>query len=162
MKNPILTLYRRVVLQRDRSQVPTTLMPLSTIKRATVYVDGQAEGEDPQLVRRAVQQYFDYHGIPVTILCPQEQDINLFGRLKNRARGIRGDSRREDLFVSLAGSPENFAAEYEACCSTARFKVGRCNLPDGVFDLVVADPEEGESNQIAAFAAIKDFLDKIQ
>ncbi len=161
MKNPILILYRKIVLQRDRSQVPTTLLPLSVIRRATVYVDGLAEGEDPRSIRRAVQQYFDYHGIPVTILCPQKRDINLFGRLKNRARGTQ-EARREDLFISLAGSPENFAAEYEACCSKARFKVGRCDLPDGVFDLVVADPEEGEANQIAAFAAIKDFLDKIQ
>ena len=40
MKNPILTLYRKVVLQRDRSQVPTTLMPLSVIRSVTVYVDG--------------------------------------------------------------------------------------------------------------------------
>ena len=160
MKNPILTLYRKVVLQRDRSQVPTTLMPLSVIRSVTVYVDGLAEGEDPQSVRRAVQQYFDYHSIPVTILCPRKRDINLFGRLKNRARGTR-ESRKEDLFISLAGSPDNFAAEYEACCSTAHFKVGRCNLPGDVFDLVVANPEEGEANQIAAFAAIKDFLDKI-
>ena len=161
MKNPVLTLYRMLVLKRDRSLVPTTLMPLSVIRKATVYIDGEAEGEDPQSVRRAVQQYFDYHGIPVTILCPRKRDVNLFGRLKSRARGA-AESRQEDLFISLAGSPDNVAAEYEACCSKARFKVGRCDLPDDVFDLIVADPEEGEANQIAAFAAIKDFLDKIQ
>ena len=161
MKNPILTLYRRIVLQRDRSHVPTKLIPLSKIKRAAVYVDGMAEGEDTMSVRRAVQQYFDYHSIPVTILYPQKGDFNLFGRLKNRVRGTR-EFRKEDLFISLASSPENFAAEYEACCSTARFKVGRCNLPGYVFDLVVADPQEDEATQAAAFAAIKDFLDKIQ
>jgi len=140
--------------------VPTALTPLSKIKSAVVYVD-TSTGEDTQVICRTVQQYFDYHNIPVTILCPVRRDLNVYGRLKNHVRGTR-DSRQEDLFISLAASPENFAAEYEARCSVARFKVGRCKLPDELFDLVVADPEEGGASQIAAFAAIKDFLDKIQ
>ncbi len=160
MKNPLLTLYRRMVLQQVRSTVPTALMPLSRIKSAVVYVD-TSTGEDTQVICRTVQQYFDYHGIPVMILCPSKRDFNLYGRLKKHVRGTR-DSRQEDLFISLAGSPDNFAAEYEARSSLARFKVGRCNLPDDVFDLVVADSEEGEASQTAAFAAIKDFLDKIR
>ena len=161
MKTPfLLNLYRQMVLRQVRSTTPTSLMPLSKVKSAAVFVDAQA-GEDPQPVCRAVQQYFDYQGIPVRILCPQKGDLTINGRMKKRARGTR-ESRKEDLFISLAGSPENFAAAFEACSSTARFKVGRFELPGAVFDLVVADPQDGEASPAAAFAAIKDFLDKIR
>lgn len=160
MKTPLLNFYRRMVLKQVRSAVPTTLLPLSKIKSVAVFVDALS-GEDPQPVCRAVQQYFDYQGIPVCILCPQKRDLTLNGRMKKRARGTR-ESRQEDLFISLAGSPDNFAAAFEAHSSTARFKVGRFESPDAVFDLVVADPQEAGASQAAVFAAIKDFLDKIR
>ena len=162
MRNPILSVCQRYVLRRDRSQVPTALMPLKKVRSATVYVDVPAEGEDVGPVCRAVQQFFDYQGIPVLILHPSKQDVNLLGYLKARVRGSRKDPRREDLFISLAASPDNFTAAYEACCSTARFKVGRCALPGGVFDLVVEPPEGVAASQAAAFAAIKDYLNKIR
>ncbi len=161
MKHPILNFFRRMVLQQGRSPISTKLMPLSKIRSAVVYVDSSAEGEDASSVCHAVQQYFDYQGIPVKIFCPKKQDFNLYGRLKNRVRGTR-ETRHEDLFISLAASPDNFAAAYEACYSTARFKVGRCKLPGDVFDLVVADPQDTGASQAAAFAAMKDFLDKIK
>ena len=161
MKNPLLTFCRRLVLRRDHSTAPTTLMPLAKVKRATVFVDSTVQEEDPTRVCGTVRQFFDYHGIPVTILCPQKGDLNLLGYLKKRVRGTH-ESRQEDLFISLAASPDNFAAEYESRCSPARFKVGRCRLDGDVFDLVVAVPENGEATQAAAFSAIKDYLNKIR
>ena len=161
MKNPLLTFFRWLALRQDHSTVPTTLMPLAKVKLATVFVDTTQPEEDPARVCRAVQQFFDYHGIPVTILCPKKGDLNLLGCLRQKVRGTR-ESRQEDLFISLAASPDNFAAEYEARCSPARFKVGRCRLKGDVFDLVVAVPENGEASQTAAFAAIKDYLNKIR
>ena len=162
MKNPILTVCRWFVLRRNRSTVPTTLLPLREVRSATVFVDTTVEGEDPARISRAIRQFFDYHGIPVQVICPQKRDLNLLGCLKARVRGSKENPRREDLFISLAGSAANFAAEYEARCSTARFKVGRFPLPGGVFDLVVATPESSEAGQAAAFAAIKDYLNKIR
>ncbi|MCR4824412.1 MAG: hypothetical protein K5849_03530 [Bacteroidales bacterium] len=162
MKNPFLTVSRWFALRRNQSTVATTLLPLREVHSATVFVDTTVAGEDPARISRAIRQFFDYHGIPVLVLCPQQQDINLVGILKPRLRGSKENPRREDLFISLAASPENFAAEYEARCSTARFKVGRFQLPGGVYDLVVATPETSEAGQAAAFAAIKDYLDKIQ
>jgi len=162
MKNPVLALLRWYVLRRNRSTVPTTLLPLREVHSATVFVDTTVEGEDPARICRAVRQFFDYQGIPVLTLCPKKDDINLIGCLKKKARGDGETPRQEDLFISLAASPQNFAAEFEARRSTARFKVGRYPIPDGVFDLVVSMPELSEADQAAAFAAIKDYLNKIR
>ncbi|MCR5351284.1 MAG: hypothetical protein K6E35_02155 [Bacteroidales bacterium] len=162
MKNLILTLCRRYALRQNRSTVPTSLLNLKEVKDVTVYVDVEAVGEDPEQVCRSVRQFFDRQGIPVRILCAQKKDLNLLGYLKARVRGSRKEPRHEDMFISLATSPEHFASEFEARCSTARFKVGCCALPGGVYDLVVTPPEGVEASQTAAFSAVKAYLDKIQ
>ena len=162
MKNPILAVCRWYALRKNRRTVPTKLLPLRQVRSATVFVDTTVEGEDSARISRAVRQFFDYHGVPVQVICPRKEDVNLIGILKPQVRGSKENPRQEDLFISLAGSPENFAAEYEARCSTARFKVGRFPLPGGVFDLVVETPESSEAGQAAAFAAIKDYLAKIR
>lgn len=162
MKNPVLALLRWYVLRRNRSTVPTTLLPLREVRRATVFVDTTVEGEDSARICRAVRQFFDYQGIPVIVLCPNKKEINLIGCLKKKARGDGETPRQEDLFISLAASPDNFAAAFEARRSTARFKVGRFQLEGDVFDLVVSMPEASEAGQAAAFAAIKDYLNKIR
>ena len=161
MKNPFLSLSRRLALRRGQSKVPTNLLPLKKVRSATVFVDTTG-GEDPEPIRRAVQQFFEYQGIPVLVFAPERRDINPIGRMKNRLRGSHRHPRNEDLFISLAASPENFAAEYEARCSTARCKVGRFQYPGSVFDLVVTAPGGSEPSQSAAFSAIKDFLTKIR
>ena len=161
MTNPILTLSRFLALRRGRSTVPTHLLPLKKVRSAAVFVDITG-GEDPEPVRRAVQQFFEYQGIPVQIFCPERRDLNPIGRMKNRLRGSHKHPRKEDLFISLAASQLNFAAEYEARCSTARCKVGRFQYPGGVFDLVVTAPNGSEPSQSAAFSAIKDYLTKIR
>ena len=157
MKNPLAAFCRRRRLRRDRSMAPTGLLPLSRIGSATVFVDSLGE-EDTAPVCALVRDYFERLGIPVGILCPQKGELNLLGIIRKRLR----EPRQEDLFISLADSPECFAAQYEAACSPAHFKVGRCPLPDGVFDLVVGTPEGGDASQAAAFSAIMEYLDKIR
>lgn len=161
MKNPVVTIIRRIALQQGRSTVPTTLLPLAKVRGAVVYVNAMAPDEDAGNVCHSVQQFFDYQGIPVQILCATKENLNWRGFLRKRVRGTR-ETRTEDLFISLATSPEDFASEYEARCSPARFKVGCCQLPGNVFDLVVAVPENGESSLLALFSAIKDYLNKIR
>lgn len=161
MKNPFLLLGRKLALRRHRSTTPTSLLPLHALHGALVFVEISEEEDDPERIARAVRQFFDYQGIPVRIISPRKEDLNLLGFRKKHIREADGP-RQEDLFVSLAASPENFAAEFEARCSPARFKVGRCDFPDGVFDLVVAGPEDRQTSQAAAFAAIKDYLNKIR
>lgn len=161
MKNPVVTIIRRIALQQGRSTVPTTLLPLAKVRGAVVYVNAMVPDEDTDRICRSVQQFFDYQGIPVQILCATKENLNWRGFLRKRVRGTR-ETRTEDLFISLATSPEDFASEYEARCSPARFKVGCCQLPGNVFDLVVAVPENGESSLLALFSAIKDYLNKIR
>lgn len=161
MNNPLLKFCRWMALRGRRSTVPTALMPLTKVHSVTVYVDGLDPEEDPAVVCREVRQYFDKLDIPVLILCPQRGDFNLLGFLKKRVRG-GPESRQEELFISLAGSPDDFASEYEARCSTARFKVGRSRLSDNVYDLVVATPEDEPATQVVAFKVIQDYLSKIR
>lgn len=161
MKNPLLTFCRWLAMRGHKSTVPTALMPLSKIHSATVYVDGLDPDEDPTGVCWEIHRFFDKLEIPVLILCPQKGDLNLLGYLRKRVRGEQG-SRQEELFISLAGLPDDFASEYEARCSTACFKVGRNNLSGGVYDLVVATPEDEPATQAAAFKVIQEYLSKIR
>ena len=159
MKNPFVLMARRWALRRLPAPAPTSLLPMQEIRSAVVYVDGQTTAEDPAVAVRLVQRLLTDRGIAVRILCPQKQDLNWFGRLKPAVRG----GTDADLFLSLAASPDNFTAAYEARCSTARFKVGRCALPDRVFDLVAASPaQDGPDVQAGAIPGILELLDKIQ
>lgn len=156
MKNPFLSFCRRMALNRNRSRVPTSLLPMTQVRGAAVFVDA-----DDAALCGEIRRFFDDKGIPVRILCPQKRDVNWMGYMKSRVR-TAGGPREEDFFISLAASPENFAAEYEARCSTARFKAGRFRLPGDVFDLIVELPAETADDPAAVFAAMKDYLNKIR
>lgn len=160
MKNPLIILLRRLALRSGASKVPTCIMPLDSVRSATVLVYPGAE--DSEETAAAVKAFFDPRGISVTVICPSKGDINWLGFLKGRVRGAKVKPRHEDLFISLSDSPEYFAAEYEARCSTALFKVGRFQLEGDIFDLVVSSPSAVPVSQSAAFAAIQEYLSKIQ
>ena len=159
MNNPILQVLRWWALRRHRSTAPTSLLPMKEVRRAAVFIDGLAGGEDPAVTGRLIQRKLADRGIEVQLLCAQKQDLDWLGRLKDAQRGAGG----EDLFLSMSTRADCFAAEYEARCRTARFKVGRRPLDGGIYDLVVADPEPTEPQGDAqAFASILEILDKIQ
>jgi len=151
--DPISLLARKIALRRHESLVESCILPLSEIKRATVFVDSSDPDSDP--TRKAVQDFFSSKGISVKIICPQKWDINWHGFLKQY------DDSEPDLFISLAYY-ENFAAEYASRCSTARFKIGRRQLEGNVFDVVIYNPEDQLPLQHVSFEAIRDFLLKVQ
>lgn len=159
MRRPLLSLCRRLALRRYRTPVRTALLPLKELRSAVVFVD--AEREDADGVCGAVRDFFDSRGISVRILCPQKRDLNWMGFRKARVRASDGPLQ-EDFFLSLAASPDNFAAEYEARRSPARFKAGCVRLPGDVFDLVVTPAGEAESGGEAVFSAMTDYLQKIR
>ena len=66
-----------------------------------------------------------------------------------------------DLFISLIKDPE-FAIEYMARTSTAKFKIGRKQMEGNLFDLVINDPEDKQISQMESFKAIQSYLTKIQ
>ena len=86
MKNPFVTIIRRMALQQGRSTVPTKLMPLAKVHSAVVYVNAMAQDEEAGRICHSVQQFFDYQGIPVQILCATKETVNWRGFLRNLSR----------------------------------------------------------------------------
>ena len=56
----------------------------------------------------------------------------------------------------------DFAIEYMARTSKARFKIGRRQMSGNLFDLVISDPAGKNISQLESFTAIKSYLTKIQ
>lgn len=160
MIDPLRYAVRKLMLHKHASTVPTRIAPLSEIHSALVFIDPLAE--DAEATANSVRQFFNYQGIPVKVLLPQKKDITLMGMLKKKFRMDGEVPRHEDLFISLVSDPEHFAAEYEARCSSAFFKVGCLEYKGGIFDMIVTLPEGSEASQSATFAAIKDYLTKIR
>ena len=151
--NPLTLLVRRIALHKKASTAPTRIIPLTELAKATVLVDMDA---DADFVSMDVKKFFGEHNIPVQVLNLQKWDINIFGMLKKNKLQEMNDWDA-DLFISLAG-PENFTAEYASRCSRARFKIGRFDLPENVFDIVIANREHQLPRQQVAFATIKEYL----
>lgn len=160
MIDPLRYAVRKLMLYKHASKIPTRIAPLSEVHCAIMFLDPMAD--DSEALVQAASRFFDQNEIKLRFLVPQKNDVNLMGMLKKKFR-MDGDApRSEDLFISLVSSPENFAAEYEARCSSAFFKVGCQEYKGGVFDLIVTPPEGGDASQSASFAAIKDYLMKIK
>lgn len=156
MPGPIAKLIRRRLLRKRASTEPTSILPIDRISSATVYV-GPSD-EDKNELYWSIKDYFGLKGIPVVILDYSPRQLNYLGY----AKGARKCERTEDLFISLSSSPDDFAAEYDARVSRARFKVGAMQLPGDVFDLVVSVPEGVEANKYAVFEAVQEYFSKIR
>lgn len=160
MRNPAKYLIRRIALRKYSSGATRGLLPLDRIGSAAVFVDSSAE--DAERACDDARRFFGGMGIPVTVLCPGKEELNYAGYMRRRFREPEGRPRSEELFITLADSPECFASEFEARCSPASFKVGRYQLSGDVFDLVVTSPEGVPAGQAAVFGAVKDYLSKIK
>lgn len=154
--NPLTLLVRKIALHKNAWTGPTSILPLSKIKKATVFVDMDA---DADFVSKDIRKFFGDYDIPVQIISPQKWDINIFGYMKKPKMKEMYDFDA-DIFISLSG-PENFTGEYASRCSRARFKVGRFDLSSNVFDIVIANREHQLPRQPIAFATIKEYLLKI-
>lgn len=158
MIGPIKYLSRVLALRKWRSKNPHSITPLSEIKSALVLVDATAD--DATSVSHSVKQFFDSKAIPVVVLPIQKERLNYAGYLRKKYRLFDGE-RKEDIFISLSISKEDFASRFEAICSPAGFKVGCLQLSEDVYDMVVCPPPGVDSTQSARFAAIKEYLNKI-
>lgn len=135
-------------------------MPLGAVKSAAVFIDRTAPGADT--AETAVREFFSGRGITVTVLAPDSGQLNCAGFMKRPFRQPGGQERSEDLFISLSCRPDDFASEFEARCSPARFKAGCVGLGGDVFDLTVSLPDGVSMDQAGVFGAIKDYLLKIE
>lgn len=159
MTNPLKYLVRRFALRKFRSAVPQSIIPLDSVKCAAVFVDRGLPGADA--AGTAARNFFESRGIAVLLLRPDERQLNFAGFMRRKFR-IPDGGRHEDLFISLSDDPENFASEFEARCSPARFKAGRIRLTGGVFDMIVSPPGDERADQAAVFGAISEYLLKIK
>ena len=119
MKRPLLTLCRRLALRSLKGEASTGLLPLQQIRGALVIVDAGEGEEAVEQLRRSVEQFFEYHGIPVQVTAPVKKELDLIGRPKKKLREAL--SAGADLLVCLDASPDGFAAEYLSRSIPARF-----------------------------------------
>lgn len=160
MKNPIKYIMRMLALRKNRSKKEQKMMPLNRIKTAAVFIDVEQKGADTAEIW--VREFFGSIGVKLIILKSKAEELNYAGFLDKKYRQIDFHNRKEDLFISLSSNPENFAAEYEARCSQATFKVGCCKYKDDIFDLTVNNPPDKQHDQRSIFKAITTYLMKIE
>ncbi len=134
---------RWLCLRAHRSKVPTSLIPLSEVKSAVVYVDATEAYCEPFKLR--LKDFFGKRGISLKIIGEFDKDL-------------RTDS---DFFLALNPKP-CLNERYAAISSTARFKAGRHQIKGGVYDLVVSDAPENPLQMKEAFDAIEKLLINIK
>ena len=161
MANPMKSFLRKLMLRAGVGTEPVTFLPLTGISKVAVYVDPEAQGASE--AEGKVRAFFADAGKDLELFCPGKKDLTCTGRLKRRFRVKPGKLRRhEDLFISLATSPECFGAAFEAARSDARMKIGCCNCPPYAFNVVFSPAEGTDPGQAALFVEIAEFLKKIK
>ena len=161
-------------LKKNRSAVPTGILPLGRVRTALVLVDV----EDPSFdeCKVAIQNFYRQNGIKGEIFFLDERklieserlitsitntvlrkDIDSLGRPSKEKIDLI-NSLDADMLISLVDR-DDFTLEYLCACCNARFKIGRRALPGDVLDMVFSG-EEGAS-QLDIFNSIIPWLQKI-
>ena len=166
---------RKVSLKRCRSRVPTGIMALKDIRSAAVLMD--ARKEDCEQCKNAVLDFYHRNGIAgeiyyfdlrdiekgerlftavgTTVL---KRDLNWYGKPSPSIVSTL-KARSSDLLISLIDSSD-FTLDYLVSSAEARFKIGRKELGDNVFDIVLNGTDA--LGQYEVFERVKDLLSKIQ
>ena len=160
MTSPLKYILRRFALKKNRSMAEHGIVPLADLHSAVVFIDRTAPEADA--AEAAAKEFFGGRGIALTVLSPGQEQLNHAGYMRRAFRLPGGKPRGEDLFISLSCRDDDFASEFEARCSPARFKVGRIRLAGEIFDLCVGLPEGGQADQAAVFETISEYLLKIK
>ena len=173
----VKNIFRKRSLRKHASTVPTGILPLNQIKSYVAIIDVEDTSYDT--CKSAILNYFrslDIRGavffqdfrkigsedrlitsIQTTIT---KKDLDWLGRPNKYKLGVLED-QNPDLFISLIKNPE-FAIEYMARTSTAKFKIGRKQMDGNLFDLIISDPAGKDISQMESFNAIKIYLEKIK
>lgn len=133
----------------------TGIVPLSGLSSAVIVYDSLESGSGDAAGRLA--SFLSSEGIEAQLYAIVPGNLNFYGKIKKKAPQVP----ESDLFVSLV-SGENFAGEFEARRSRARFKVGCRQIEGGVFDLVVAMPVWREAVPDDSVGKIEEILRKIR
>ena len=175
----VKNIFRKRRIGKFVSDVPTGLIPMKDISSVNVIMDVEEPGfdilkEDILAWGRATGievsiYFFDFRklgknellltSINTTII---QKELNWFDMPSPAKVGmLLGE--KSDLFISLV-SNKNFPIEFVSKCAKARFKIGRYPFDGHVYDMTIAgsEVEELRSESREIFAAITDFLKKIQ
>lgn len=173
----IKNIIRKRSLKNNASVVPTRIIPLSKVNSYVAIIDV----EDPTFdtCKTAIMNFFRNRDIKGCVFFQDfrkigsedrlitsiqttitKKDLDWVGRPSKYKLNVLGE-QAPDLFISLIKDPE-FAIEYMARTSTAKFKIGRKQMEGDLFDLVINDPEDKHISQMESFKAIQSYLTKIQ
>lgn len=174
--DPIQDIFRRYCLKKDASTVRTGITALDRIRTAVTLIDSR----DPsaEKCRSAIQTFYWANGIAGEIFAldlhkmdKEERqhvsdntlvrtDLNWFGRPAHEKVGpmFQADP---DLFICLVDR-DDFPVEYIAKVSPARFKIGRRQLRDEPFDIVVNNPESKQHPAATVFDEMVSVMQKIR
>ena len=177
MLEPVKEMLRRQSLKKNASTEPTGFVPLDKIRSAVAFSD--VEDTSFNECKNILMLFFREHGIKgdifffdfrkltegerlitsitTTIL---KKDLNWFGKPSREKVALMLDGQ-PDLFISLLPTTD-YPLEFMAKCSRAHFKVGRVQLPDDTFDLVIKDPEGRSLSEADFCKEMIKFMDKIR
>ena len=173
----IKTFFRKRSLRKPSSTVPTEILPLGKIRSYVAIIDVEEQSFDT--CKTAIMTFFRSHNIKGSVFFQDfrkigsedrlitsiqttitKKDLDWIGRPSRYKLNVL-EEQAPDLFISLIKNPD-FAIEYMARTSKARFKIGRAQMDGNLFDLVISDPAGKEVSQLDCFTAIKGYLTKIQ
>ena len=169
--------FRKNSLKKHSSTVPTGIVPLSEIRSYVAIIDVEEPSFDA--CKTAIMNFFRSHNIKGSVFFQDfrkigsedrlitsiqttitKKDLDWIGRPSRYKLNVL-EEQAPDLFISLVKNPD-FAIEYMARTSKARFKIGRTQMSGNLFDLVISDPAGKEISQMDSFTVIKSYLTKIQ
>ena len=134
------------ILRWMGSKVPTSLMRLEDVSQVTVLLDASAE--DAAAAEKKVRDWFARKGIQLIVVPVFEKKC------------IRAYRKTQVLLSLVPGS--DWRLEYVVSRSRACFKIGRTQLPGGLFDLVVSDPEGTHFPQTEVFARMAELMEGLK
>lgn len=128
------------------SKVPTSLMRFSDISQVTVLLDAGAE--DAAEAEEKVKAFFAGRGIQLVLV--------------KVLPGRRIKAHKETQVLLSLVPDAGWRIEYAVHRSRARFKIGRKQLSDEPFDLVVSDPDGKSYRQVEVFARMMELLESLK
>lgn len=164
-------------LKRNASNVPTQILPLGKARSYVAVIDVEDTSFDA--CKTSIMNFFRSHNINGSVFFQDfrkignedrlitsiqttitKKDLDWIDRPNKYKMGVLKE-QDPDIFISLIKEP-SFAVEYMARTSRARFKIGRLQMSNDLFDLVVKDPASKDLSQFESFQAIKEYLLRIQ
>lgn len=173
----IKNFFRKRSLRRHASRIPTSIIPLERIRTAVAVIDVRDSSFDA--CKESILSFYKEYEIKGSIFfmdfrkISQEErlitsiqttitrkDVNWYGRPSRYKMNVLAEMD-PDLFISLLNNPD-FSLEFMAKTCKAKFKIGRQQMGDKLFDMVISDPAGKTLSEWESFLAMRRFLERIR